>query len=176
MNDWDLAVVVGLSEHDGSDRTGTVPFMALDLLTDEYWDGKIARLYRHDIEGMIWILPWVFLRFKDGKEVERAPLGEWRMGDYNVCRKEKTDFLLNFQKPNFIQTVSYSAEWQLARTLLTWVRAETFSRANAVIENRAVQEPEPETTYAMFWSKVKAAGMGNNELGYLMTVIPPAFR
>lgn len=49
MNDWDLAFVDGLSKHDGSDRTGTVLFMALDLLTDEYWDGTIERLYRHDL-------------------------------------------------------------------------------------------------------------------------------
>lgn len=51
----------------GNERTETVPFMALDLLCDEYWRGEVERLYRHDLEGLIWILPWVFLQFSEKK-------------------------------------------------------------------------------------------------------------
>jgi hypothetical protein len=40
----------------GTERTGTRPFMALDLLTDEAWDGKVERLYRHDCESFVWVL------------------------------------------------------------------------------------------------------------------------
>ena len=69
LNDWDLCRIrtdAGV-QHRGSERTGTVPFMALDLLTPEYFDGSKLPLYRHDLEGLIWILPWVFLQFEGPK-------------------------------------------------------------------------------------------------------------
>ncbi|KAI0320236.1 hypothetical protein OF83DRAFT_1040642, partial [Amylostereum chailletii] len=49
LNDWDLATVEGLSSHYGMERTGTLPFMAIELLCIQYWEGKIRRLYRHDM-------------------------------------------------------------------------------------------------------------------------------
>ncbi|GBE85467.1 hypothetical protein SCP_0706540 [Sparassis crispa] len=66
LNDFDLAVVREGSEEErepaGKMRTGTVPFMALDLLMPGYYGGKIARLYRHDLESFVWVLPFVLLR------------------------------------------------------------------------------------------------------------------
>ena len=41
-----------------TNRTGAIPFMAIELLTDEYWNGSIERLYRHNLEAFIWILPF----------------------------------------------------------------------------------------------------------------------
>ena len=49
----------------GGERTGTLAFMALELLTDQAWNGNVRRLYRHDLEGFIWMLPWVFLQYED---------------------------------------------------------------------------------------------------------------
>ena len=51
----------------GTDRTGTVPFMAIDLLTDEYWEGTIKRYYYHELESFIWVIVFVFLLYQDGK-------------------------------------------------------------------------------------------------------------
>ena len=51
----------------GTDRTGTVPFMAIDLLTDEYWEGTIKRYYHHELESFIWVIVFVFLLYQDGK-------------------------------------------------------------------------------------------------------------
>jgi hypothetical protein len=45
-NDFDLAHVRGKTRPSGTERTGTMPFMALDLLTKEAWEGKVERLYR----------------------------------------------------------------------------------------------------------------------------------
>ncbi|TFK86563.1 hypothetical protein K466DRAFT_550215 [Polyporus arcularius HHB13444] len=63
-NDWDLATM-GADEHhrlchDNSHPVGNWIFMALDLMTDE--GHNVPRLYRHDLEGYTWILPWVFLQ------------------------------------------------------------------------------------------------------------------
>ncbi|KAL6300680.1 hypothetical protein BKA93DRAFT_711458, partial [Sparassis latifolia] len=52
LNDFDLTVIhegPGERMPAGKMRTGTVPFMALDLLTLGYYGGKIARLYCHDL-------------------------------------------------------------------------------------------------------------------------------
>ncbi|GBE83532.1 hypothetical protein SCP_0505860 [Sparassis crispa] len=65
LNDFDLTVIREGSEErkpTGKECTGTVPFMALDLLMPDYYSGKITRLYRHDLESFVWVLPFVLLR------------------------------------------------------------------------------------------------------------------
>ncbi|KAI0337828.1 hypothetical protein BDW22DRAFT_1305393, partial [Trametopsis cervina] len=58
LNDFDLAITPGQSRGLG-EATGTTPFMAVDLLCAEFWEtGLITRVYRHDLEGFIWILVW----------------------------------------------------------------------------------------------------------------------
>ncbi|ETW79339.1 hypothetical protein HETIRDRAFT_117850 [Heterobasidion irregulare TC 32-1] len=56
--DWEPATIFGQSRHDGSCHIGTMPFMALALLNEEYWEGKMKRQYHHDLEGFLWILPF----------------------------------------------------------------------------------------------------------------------
>ncbi|KAG5643627.1 hypothetical protein H0H81_010053, partial [Sphagnurus paluster] len=56
LNDFDLAVYRPEHVQPGGERTGTIPYMALDLLTDAYFDGKVQRRYRHDLKSFIWIL------------------------------------------------------------------------------------------------------------------------
>ncbi|KAG6917057.1 hypothetical protein DXG01_004029 [Tephrocybe rancida] len=59
LNDWDMASFV--DENDGiqlstaTHRTGTVPFMAMDLLVDNF---PPPHLYRHDLESFFYILVW----------------------------------------------------------------------------------------------------------------------
>ena len=57
VNDFDLAAWV---DHPttNNDRTGTIPFMAIDLL-DGGLDDRIPRLYRHDLESFIWVLAYI---------------------------------------------------------------------------------------------------------------------
>ena len=44
VNDWDRATVLSASAPPNTDRTGTIPFMALELLSNS----KMVHLYRHD--------------------------------------------------------------------------------------------------------------------------------
>lgn len=78
----------------------------------------MERLYRHDLEGLIWILPWVFLQFSEKKR-KSYQLQPWRTGDYNQCREKKNDFLLkrNNQRPQ----ETWKNEWDLAFRLLRWI-------------------------------------------------------
>ncbi|KZS99654.1 uncharacterized protein LAESUDRAFT_631253, partial [Laetiporus sulphureus 93-53] len=50
LNVFDLATirVDGKNQATGQKRTGTIPFMAMDLLSSEYFRGEVVRLYRHD--------------------------------------------------------------------------------------------------------------------------------
>ena len=51
LNDWDLATVLSSSATHNTDRTGTIPFMALQLLESE----RVAQMFRHDAESFIWL-------------------------------------------------------------------------------------------------------------------------
>jgi hypothetical protein len=57
VNDFDLATWVDHSTTN-NDRTGTIPFMAIDLLEGGLTK-RIPRLYRHDMESFSWILAYI---------------------------------------------------------------------------------------------------------------------
>ena len=92
LNDYDLSSMKDVPA--GQERTGTVPFMALDLLEDEAIEGKVEHLYQHDVESFVWVLTWVCLRYEDGKlRTNGRLLNEWLTVDAKGCRKEKSGFL-----------------------------------------------------------------------------------
>ena|ERR1700733_10935596 len=99
--------------------------MAMELLTSEYWGGKKTPFYRHDLEGLILILPWVFLQY-NGSKLEKPTLCHWATNDYGSVRHEKTKLLehLHTCKP----MKSWKAEWRLARMLLVWLGEEAGER------------------------------------------------
>jgi len=92
LTDFDLSLLQWEPRIFGTDRTGTVPFMAIDLLTDEYWKGTIKRYYHHELESFIWVIVFVFLLYQDGKRRSNKYATPWMTSNYNTCRKEKGDF------------------------------------------------------------------------------------
>ncbi|KAF8808814.1 hypothetical protein BYT27DRAFT_7095882 [Phlegmacium glaucopus] len=92
LTDFDLSILQWEPRVIGTDRTGTIPFMATDLLTDAYWRGLIKRLYRHELEAFIWILPYTFLLYNNGNRTSNKFVDPWRTSDYNTCMKEKSAF------------------------------------------------------------------------------------
>ncbi|KJA25248.1 hypothetical protein HYPSUDRAFT_37738 [Hypholoma sublateritium FD-334 SS-4] len=96
LTDFDLSAVPWLERAPGTNRAGTIPFMALELLRDEYWEGNIARRYHHELESFIWILPVVFLAYNDGKfDPKTQFIKDWITSDHNTCRLHKLDFMAN---------------------------------------------------------------------------------
>lgn len=82
LNDFDLAKFVGHTGASGQDNTGTLPFMALDLLSDEGLNGAVSRLYRHEAESFAWSLIFLHLatvKSKKEKNYTRItePLSAW---------------------------------------------------------------------------------------------------
>ncbi|KZT08871.1 uncharacterized protein LAESUDRAFT_723193 [Laetiporus sulphureus 93-53] len=92
LNVFDLAGIRldSKKQATGQERIGTIPFMAIDLLSSKYFHGEIVRLYRHDFESFLWILAYRLLR---GVDEQDADLAKWDTGDYSCCRAFKNDFL-----------------------------------------------------------------------------------
>lgn len=91
--DWDLAseltpdgkVPRSQSKH----RTGTQPFLAVDLLDD----APSEHFYRHDLESFFYILIWAGLHYslKGGKSKKTHPLvSDWADGSYSTAQTVKS--------------------------------------------------------------------------------------
>jgi hypothetical protein len=121
LNDFDLAHWTAKPRPSGSERTGTMPFMALDLLNKDAWEGKVTRLYQHDCESFMWVLLWVCCSFDNGEETVKPPFLKFVTNDYDQCRKEKWDVLRDgVQKlPNLV-TKSYEAFREPLQKLLSF--------------------------------------------------------
>ncbi|KAF9480255.1 hypothetical protein BDN70DRAFT_833143 [Pholiota conissans] len=119
LSDFDLSILQWEPRVFGTDRTGTVPFMANDLLEDGYWQGKIRRFFHHELESFIWILAYVSLVYDKGIRKRNAQVDAWTTSDYNVCRQKKSDFY----KPRHLDGLAgqvqptYQIYWPLIRTL-----------------------------------------------------------
>jgi hypothetical protein len=134
--------------------------MALDLLTHEYWNGEIKRLYRHDLESFIWILPWVFLQY-EGRKLSNKPVFErWNSGDYIAVGDAKTAYLLNPRRNEKPMECWKEEEWQFACLLLSWLRHRELARGDSkdpFIEQPVQAAPTEEATYDDFRGQVKLA-------------------
>jgi len=127
LNDFDLSSLVSAQGRQGNERTGTVPFMALDLLTPEGQGGEIKHLYRHDLESFIWVLVWVCFRYKDGRLLTfNRPFDDWATKDALAVCEEKIFFLNNFLafKPKDLDPLM----WSLVAYCLQVVKQESDRR------------------------------------------------
>jgi hypothetical protein len=82
LNDFDLARFADQTGASGQDNTGTLPFMALDLPSEEGLRGEIPRRYRHEAESFAWSLICLCLATvvnTKGKNLtmDPHPLPEW---------------------------------------------------------------------------------------------------
>lgn len=125
LNDWDLSVIPGESPEVG-EHTATIPFLAGDLLSPAYWEGKIKVLYRHDLESFVWILLWVFVCYRDRKAAVPDRLREWQTANYNSCYGSRVSFLNQFEY--FAVPEEWATEWPILTNLKTWLFTSSASR------------------------------------------------
>ncbi|KAG1869234.1 hypothetical protein C8R48DRAFT_700775 [Suillus tomentosus] len=128
LNDFDLSSIkrsLSSIQHipRGFERTGTVPFMALDLLTPEAIAGEVEHMYRHDAESFIWVLTWVCLRYEEGKLLSKGrPLDEWLTVDALGCAEKKSQFMFKgIGSKNLRTPISHSVSWKVAKKCLKMV-------------------------------------------------------
>ncbi|GJJ09882.1 hypothetical protein Clacol_004106 [Clathrus columnatus] len=97
LNDFDLSRLSIGGKREGTranDRTGTIPFIAIDLLSPPAEKGKVRHLYRHDLESFAWVLFWVVSHYDEGKEIlsQSVPFADWHISASRT-RRDKIAFL-----------------------------------------------------------------------------------
>ena len=110
LNDFDLAAKMEPGDRNptrkGWERTGTLPFMALDLL--KYHDGQFKRWYRHDLESSAWCFVYLILA---------SDLSTWRNGTHEEIFSAKLTFC---QFTSAYETRPVWADYKVFAN--TWVR------------------------------------------------------
>ncbi|KAG8952080.1 hypothetical protein FRC03_012271 [Tulasnella sp. 419] len=115
LNDYDLSTLTppGCDQGPtGTDRTGTLPFMALDLLEPDALAGEVEHQYRHDFEAFLWVLTWIAHRYQGGEEIPKAPFTSW-IADHHRCSVEKESYLSRLirNKTLPLPTSSHESSW-----------------------------------------------------------------
>ncbi|KAG1901814.1 uncharacterized protein F5891DRAFT_1144335 [Suillus fuscotomentosus] len=127
LNDYDLSSF-NRDGPRGLERTGTVPFMAIDLLSPGAMAGKVEHLYAHDAESLIWVLTWVCLRYKDGELLSKnRPLEEWLKLDAIRCRKEKNDFRSS-ELSTMCPSGSHAVSWEVVEKCFEGIHSIYLSK------------------------------------------------
>ena len=116
-NDWDLATTMPSPGTSNTDRTGTIPFMALELLSGD----AVVHMYRHDVESFIWVFLWV-CSCSDGskKEVLVAPYKKWMKLDIVGCMEKRGNFISRVDLDD-IGVSDYHASNGLFCLFLAWL-------------------------------------------------------
>ncbi|KAF9225577.1 hypothetical protein BS17DRAFT_553142 [Gyrodon lividus] len=118
LNDFDL-VSFAEGDHPGNERTGTILFMAIDLLEPDGQSGRVEYIYRHYMESFIWAFIWICFQYNGGKMIEKPrPLDIWGKVDPRGCAKEKTYFLnCKLELPNHLSLANRHRVWAFVRFL-----------------------------------------------------------
>ncbi|KAG1774509.1 hypothetical protein EV702DRAFT_1280603 [Suillus placidus] len=135
LNDFDLSSTRDTPS--GQERTGTVPFMALNLLTRAAMEGQVKHLYQHDAESFIWVLTWVCVCYEDGVFIGRGTrLNDWLKVDAIGCHKEKTSFLYSGRdvKP----TSSHEGIWTMALSCLLNIAQHYVPQLVPAVEDHVI--------------------------------------
>ena len=129
LTDFDLSLLQWEPRVIGTDRTGTVPFMAVGLLNDKYWNGTIKRYYHHELESFIWVVLFVFLLYQGGQRQSNTHVTPWITSNYNACCAEKTLFYTDrFTEAAATVQPDYASFWPFADRLCRLLLKVLFAR------------------------------------------------
>ncbi|KAG2361983.1 hypothetical protein BDR07DRAFT_1408250, partial [Suillus spraguei] len=128
LNDYDLSSLADDPGPRGNERTGTVPFMALELLTLAGQRGEVKHSYRHDLESFMWCFAWISLRYKEGVLLPRGlrPFDDWATLGAVACGKEKLSFLTDRELPARLHKDSLM--WEFVEDCFDVLDIHTFNR------------------------------------------------
>jgi Fungal protein kinase len=158
LNDFDLAHVRGMPRPSGMERTGTMPFMALDLLTEDGWAGKVERLYRHDCESFAWVLLWICARYDNGAE-NKAPFKEFITSDFQQCYEKKHSCGQTI--PKIQPTASYVRFWAAAAELIFHVLDQMSATERNKFRGAPRHEPTIDEVVHGYQDVLKNAGFND---------------
>lgn len=100
LNDFDVATRVGdkglpVAGNSSRHRTGTLPFMSLDILQNLRTS---THYLRHDLEGVFWVALWCLVKFPRSKNsteenTRRKALLDWEKGGLTAICNRKLSLL-----------------------------------------------------------------------------------
>jgi hypothetical protein len=130
LNDFDLAKLVKEMEcgPGAKHKTGTLPFLALDLLRS--WNSK--HLFRHDLESFLCVIMWIVARYENGEEKFSEELYLWLCKNPRVVRLHKRSVFTDreeFDKIRWKESQTYPTIFNtwiypLRRALLKFINKE----------------------------------------------------
>ncbi|KAG2107959.1 uncharacterized protein F5147DRAFT_837161 [Suillus discolor] len=178
LNDYDLSSLANAVGPQGNERTGTVPFMALELLTKDGQQGKVKHLYRHDLESFMWVFAWICLRYRQGVLLPQRlrPLDEWATLDAIACGEKKLAFLVNplNHLPPDLQTSQSEVDvslWALLVECFQVLDAAAYNRRNHVRRILLAQLGSTEGTYEQINAEETVSDM-DDLLGKFTGTVP----
>ncbi|KAJ7592596.1 hypothetical protein C8J56DRAFT_885744 [Mycena floridula] len=145
LNDFDLAVIVDLSEIPAPcPRTtfGTVPFMALELLAAPQSKSQAFHLYRHDLESFTWTLLWICTGYSHKTRSRADPLADVFSDDRVWSYRAKYD-----ASESFVIDPAYSRYAALILAMVSMWQDIEFARLSARSAGARVQLFMPQTPY-----------------------------
>jgi hypothetical protein len=116
--DLDLAKELDSPRSGARHRTGTMEFMAIDVL-----NGK-AHTYRHDLESLFYVFLWVIIRYghKRKKILSYSRLQGWYTGNYDMIARTKLGDMSSFEGI----TAEFPPEFECAKGLAKELRSILF--------------------------------------------------
>ena len=118
LNDYDLAILKSNTSPSSKNRTGTKPFMAIDLLGQK----PDVHRYRHDLESMFYVIVFVTTRYHDGEEIADPPLQKWLDLGEDHLQSEKGLFLTRALPPTTPSYVNFTIWTDNMRKMLSYGR------------------------------------------------------
>ena len=138
LNDFDLSYLM-TDQHPDPDkasseqRTGTLPFMAIDLLREK----PTVHGYRHDLESFMWVILFLIGQYQDGKSLGRSgPYYEWLLLDRATLLSKKIDIRDHVEAPQAQPAF---------QPLLRWINKmrRMFWKAHVAVTDN-IEDPDPE--------------------------------
>ncbi|KAK7680266.1 hypothetical protein QCA50_016775 [Cerrena zonata] len=130
--DFDLASVahndtVDPRPSNGNNLTGTVVFMALDLLDEKALQRKTPGLYRHDLESFCWVLLWICYCYDGGRCTLHYPFKNWIDATPQSCQGARFAVLNNLKQARAEPSQSYAGYAEILEGLI-WYWVEYQNR------------------------------------------------
>ncbi|KAJ7867629.1 hypothetical protein B0H13DRAFT_1636056, partial [Mycena leptocephala] len=109
LNDFDLSVHLGKEPRwTSNQRTGTEPYMAMDLLVT---GPPLPHRYRFDLESLFYVFAYVVCQYHEGKKIDDPPFDAWDHLPTTALFPKKRQFLAD------TMTVSPTSKFTALRKL-----------------------------------------------------------
>ena len=132
--DLDLAKELDSGPSGSRHRTGTMEFMAIEVLKDK------VHIYRHDLESFFYVFLWIIIRERDKTLPKTSHLRDWYKGTYIQIAKAKKS---NMEKGDFEEiTAEFPAEFESLKGLAEELRGILFPIRDGALFTGTYRDPD----------------------------------